>query len=53
MIELIEKAEKAKKDIVIEMTIRPVNLSLPNMETQSSLQLAADDEADISKYAST
>ncbi|KAL0906790.1 hypothetical protein M5K25_025311 [Dendrobium thyrsiflorum] len=40
-------AKKARKDIAMEPLILSVNLSLPNMEIQSSLRAAADDEADI------
>ena len=51
MRELKEKAAKAKKDIPIDALAISVNSSLPQFDTQSSTLVAAEDDADIRRYA--
>lgn len=51
MRELKAKAIKAKKDILTEAVAISVNSSFPQFDTQSSTLVAADDDADINRYA--
>jgi hypothetical protein len=53
MSELIAKAEKARKDIPIETVAISVNSSFPQFDCQSSTRVAAEDDADIRRYATT
>lgn len=53
MSELIAKATKARKAIPIEAVAISVNSSFPQFDTQSSTRVAADDDADIRRYART
>lgn len=45
------KAMKAKKDMAMEALAMSVNLSLPQFAFQSSRRVAAEDDADIRRYA--
>ena len=51
MRELRAKATKAKKDTAIDAAAMPVNSPTPQFDTQSSTMVAADDDADIRRYA--
>lgn len=51
MRELTENARKAKNDIPIDALAISVNSSFPQFNTQSSTLVAADDDADIRRYA--
>lgn len=51
MRELIAKAIKARKDIAIDALAITGNSSFPQLDVQSSTLVAAEEEADISKYA--
>jgi hypothetical protein len=53
MSELIAKAEKARKDIPTETVAISVNSSFPQFDCQSSTRVAAEDDADIRRYATT
>ena len=51
--ELKAKAAKARKDIPIDALAISVNSSFPQFDCQSSTRVAADDDADIRRYART
>lgn len=51
MRELKAKEMKARNDIAIDAEAINVNLSPPQLEIQSSTLVAADDDADIRRYA--
>jgi hypothetical protein len=53
MSELVAKAEKARKDIPTETVAISVNSSFPQFDCQSSTRVAAEDDADIRRYATT
>lgn len=48
---LSAKAAKASKDIATDRVAISVNLSSPQFDTQSSILVAAADDADIRRYA--
>lgn len=51
MRELRAKARKAKNDMAIDALAIIVNSSAPQLEIQSSTLVAAEDDADIRRYA--
>ena len=53
MIEVKAKAMKATKDTPIDAVAIAGNLSLPQLEIQSSTLVKAEDEADSRRYANT
>lgn len=50
MRELKAKATKAMKDIATAAPAISGNLSAPQLDFQSSIRMAADDDADIRRY---
>lgn len=52
MIELKANAAKARKDIAIDALAISVNESFPQFDAQSSTLVAAEEDADIRRYAS-
>lgn len=53
MSELMAKAMKARNAIPTEALAISVNLSFPQFDCQSSTRVAADEDADIRRYAKT
>jgi len=53
MSELIAKAPKDRNDIPTETVAISVNSSFPQFDCQSSTLVAAEDDADIKRYATT
>lgn len=51
MRELKAKAAKAKNDIPTDALAISVNSSFPQFDCQSSTRVAADEDADIRRYA--
>lgn len=47
------KAAKARKAIATETVAISVNSSFPQFDCQSSTRVAAEDDADIKRYATT
>lgn len=53
MRELSAKATKARKAMLTEAVAISVNSSFPQFDCQSSTRVAADDDAEMRRYAST
>uniref|UniRef100_M0ZIE7 UPF0497 membrane protein n=1 Tax=Solanum tuberosum TaxID=4113 RepID=M0ZIE7_SOLTU len=53
MSELKAKAANERKDNATEMLAISGNLSLPQLDCQSSMRVAAEDDADIRRYVTT
>lgn len=47
------KAANARKDILTDAVAISVNLSFPQLDCQSSTRVAADEDDDMRRYAST